>query len=54
MEIEKAKNIIDQLHGYLSGKIKAYIPLASELQKHGYTRDKKWMIIENTDIESDL
>lgn len=31
-----------------------YLPLASEISKTGYPRCKKWRIIENTEIESDL
>jgi hypothetical protein len=54
MDEEKAINITDQLQNYLAGKMKVYVPLASELQKPGYRRDKKWMIIANTHIESDL
>jgi predicted transcriptional regulator of viral defense system len=31
-----------------------YLPLASEIPKIGYSRCKKWKIIENSEIESDL
>ena len=31
-----------------------YLPLASEISKIGYSRCKKWRIIENSEIESDL
>jgi len=34
--------------------MKYYLPIASELEKIGYPRCKKWKIIENTEIESDL
>ena len=35
-------------------KLQSYLPLASEISKVGYPRCKKWRIIENTEIESDL
>lgn len=54
MAEEKVKQIIDALEQYLNGKAKVFIPLASELPKSGYPRIKKWKIIANTDIESDL
>jgi predicted transcriptional regulator of viral defense system len=54
MDEKKAKNIIDKLEYYFHGKITGFIPLASELPKTGYPRIKKWMIIANTNIESDL
>ena len=54
MDEEKSKRIIDKIEHYLNGKMIGFIPLASELSKTGYPRIKKWMIIANTDIESDL
>jgi len=39
---------------YLSGKVLVFIPLAPELPKSGFARIKKWKIIENTNIESDV
>jgi len=52
---DKKKDLtIIMLEKYLSGKLSSYVPLASELPKAGYPRCKKWKIIENTDIESDL
>jgi len=32
----------------------SYLPLASEISKIGYPRCKRWRIIENSEIESDL
>lgn len=32
----------------------SYLPLASEISKIGHSRCKKWRIIENSEIESDL
>jgi predicted transcriptional regulator of viral defense system len=52
-EDKKAK-IIDALEVFLKGKMKYYIPIASEISKAGYPRCKKWRIIENSEIESDL
>ncbi|HLB32957.1 MAG TPA: type IV toxin-antitoxin system AbiEi family antitoxin [Chthoniobacterales bacterium] len=54
MDGEKLKNIVNILDAYLRKKKKAFIPLAPELSKKGCSREKKWMIIENTTIESDL
>jgi predicted transcriptional regulator of viral defense system len=54
MDEDKKNRIIAKLEDYLSDKLKAYIPLAAELPKTAYTKAKKWKIIENTDIESDL
>ncbi len=54
MDEEKAKCIIDKLEKYLVDKIKIFVPLAPELPNIGCPRVKKWMIIANTDIESDL
>ncbi len=54
MDEEKARTIIDKLQGYLSGKYLFYVPLASEMPRRGYPYIKKWKIIENIDIESDL
>lgn len=54
MDEDKKAEILDILATYLKGKMKHYIPLASERGKTGYPRCKKWKIIENTDVESDL
>ena len=54
MDEEKAKQLIDALENYLKDKMKVFIPLAPELSKVRYPRIKKWMIIANTNIESDL
>jgi len=54
MEPDKAKSIINLLEQYLSDKMKIFIPLAPEITKINYPRIKKWMIIENTNFESDL
>ena len=54
MDEDKTAQIVAKLEECLSGKMKAYVPLASEIAKVGYPRVKKWKIIENTTIESDL
>jgi predicted transcriptional regulator of viral defense system len=54
MEEEKAKIFTDTLARYIIKEKNNYLPLASEIKKHGYSRCKKWRIIENTTIESDL
>jgi len=50
--------IINGLQNYLSLDkkfvAKNFVPLAPEIPIKGYPRCKKWMIIENTSIESDL
>ncbi len=53
MEEEHQKNIIDALEKYLSDKNIHYIPLSSVEPRVG-SRDKKWKIIENTIVDSDL
>lgn len=54
MDAELNKKIINSLAGYLESKKLRFIPLAPEITSAGFPRSKKWMIIENTDIESDL
>ena len=54
MEVDKLKIIIHTLEQYLQGKMKVFIPIAPEISKTGFPRIKKWMIIANTDIQSDL
>lgn len=49
-----AKTVIDKLAEYLSAGRKRYIPLANEIGTESFQRSKKWHIIENTTIESDL
>lgn len=48
------QKIIDVLEKYLASKKLKYKPLAPEIPSTGYPYSKKWMIIENTDIESDI
>lgn len=54
MDREKTNQIIDRLQHYLEGKMLGFVPLAPELSKAGCPRVKKWRIIANTGIESDL
>jgi hypothetical protein len=42
------------LEVFLKGKMKYYISIASKIEKMGCPRSKRWKIIENTEIESDL
>lgn len=53
MDTGKQQNIIELLHNKLI-KPSTPIPLATELPIKGYPRDTRWMIVENTTIESDL
>lgn len=54
IEEEKKLSLIDKLLKYLNRKMPLYVPLAPELLKTGLPRIKKWRIIANTSIESDL
>lgn len=51
---EKKRDLVSRkLHDYLSHQRLSYMPLAAELPVKGASRSRKWMIIENTTIESD-
>ena len=50
---KKKKLIISKLKKLLGGQELVYMPLASELPVKGSLRNDRWMIIENTTIESD-
>lgn len=50
---KKKKLIITKLKKLLGRQELVYMPLASELSVKGCSRNDKWMIIENTTIESD-
>lgn len=54
MDADHAETIINALAFFVKESKKKYLPLASEIPKTGYPRSKKWRIIENTEIESDL
>lgn len=54
MDIDATTIIIQKLEEYLAHTKHSFIPLTPELPKTGCSRSKKWMIIENTTIESDL
>lgn len=54
MDTELNQKIIDALAKYLASKKLKFMPLAPEIPSAGFPRSKKWMIIENTDIESDV
>ena len=45
---------IKSLKMYVQKQNMRYLPLATELRTDGFVRNKQWMIIENTSIESDL
>ena len=53
-DTELNQKIIDALEKYLVSKKLKYRPLAPEIPSTGYPYLKKWMIIENTDIKSDI
>jgi predicted transcriptional regulator of viral defense system len=48
------RSVSEKASKYLSLQKIEFTPLASEIPKKGYARCKKWKIIENTTIESDL
>lgn len=50
---EHKQDIVNSLQEYLSSG-KKLVALAPEIPIKGYPRCKKWMIVENTTIESDL
>lgn len=50
----KANQVTCKLQQYLNSRVPALIALAPELPKIGAPRIKKWQIIANTEIESDL
>lgn len=50
---EKKALILEALREYLSGFRLYYAPASPELPTTGAKRNKKWMIIENTTVESD-
>jgi len=54
MESDKQKNMIQMLHEYISNRFTSPVALAPELPIKGKPRDHRWMIIENTIIESDI
>lgn len=54
MDEPGAEIIINALALHVQENKPSYLPLASEISKIGYLRCKKWGIIENSEIESDL
>jgi predicted transcriptional regulator of viral defense system len=54
MDEPGAEIIINALAHHVQEHKPSYLPLASEISKIGYSRCKKWRIIENSEIESDL
>ncbi len=50
---DRQKVIVSNLEAYLLAQNLSYVPLASELPTKGYPRNTKWLIIENTTVESD-
>lgn len=46
--------LIETLHNYLQNKSLFFVSLAAELPTAGYPRIKRWHIIENTTLESDV
>jgi predicted transcriptional regulator of viral defense system len=54
MDEKNAEIMINALALHVKENKPSYLPLASEISKTGYPRCKKWRIIENSEIESDL
>ncbi|MDR0633306.1 MAG: type IV toxin-antitoxin system AbiEi family antitoxin [Holosporales bacterium] len=54
MSNEKRREIVVKLEEYLKDKINRYIPLSTNIHTALHQKCKKWKIIENIEIESDL
>lgn len=54
MEEDKKNVVLSKLETFLGDKMEGYVPLAAEIPRAGHPRCKKWRIVENTDVESDL
>jgi len=54
METKKRDELVKLLYGFLKKQSLSFIPLASELPVMDMAKNKRWMIIENTAIESDI
>ena len=54
MDENNAEIMINALAQHVQENKPNYLPLASEISKIGYSRCKKWRVIENSEIESDL
>jgi predicted transcriptional regulator of viral defense system len=54
MDDEKKDRVLQKAQSYLANLDLYYVPLTPDLPTKGYPKNKKWMIIENTTIESDL
>lgn len=54
MDEKGAELITSALAHHINESKLSYLPLASEISKTGYSRSKKWRIIENSQIESDI
>ncbi len=50
---DRQKSVVNILEKYIATQSLSYVPLASELPTKGCTRNGKWLIIENTTVESD-
>lgn len=54
MDEKHAEKVIEKLAFHVKEEKKKYLPLASEISKIDFPRCKKWKIIINTEVESDL
>lgn len=54
MDENHTHDVIHLLASHVAGLKQKYLPLVPEIPKTGYPRCKKWRIIENAGIESDL
>jgi predicted transcriptional regulator of viral defense system len=54
MDEKLADNIIAKLADYVSENRPKYLPLSSKIPKNKFPRCKKWRIVINVEIESDL
>lgn len=53
IEIEKRDELVSAIKNYLVKQTISFVPLNPDFSKKGKNRNRDWMIIENTTIESD-
>ena len=54
MDEDLSRRFVEKIHGYISGHKGKYLPLSSSIVQRGFPRCKKWRIVINTEIESDV
>jgi predicted transcriptional regulator of viral defense system len=54
MEMEKRNRLVAQMLNFIERQPLGFVPLAAELPTKNVPRNKRWKIVENTTIESDI